>query len=500
MGLTEKLFGGTIASAVARGIEERLPAIRDEVAKQSIAEATSAEASQWAFEHLSSAQYAPGQYELPQAFQDQIIRDSYWQYEAHGLGYMIVARIISLIFEGGLQYTIAFDEGVPTDVQAMTRKRLDLFWYDENVDLQDRAAEFVLQALLAGEHGLRLDVDPDNGAVSLFDICREDVKDLGLAARDKRRLETVTLKGDMMNLKERPEEALQVVRKNAAGYLEGDCLYFRLDTRASKRRGSPVLQRVIDELKAEKKFRVLSSDRIIQRMAVFVSTTLKGSTLKQVAEYAAQQPKTIPSGTVWYQNDMVTRDFQSANMEAGDISVMDKLLITVILGSFGFPLSWFAFGDSSTKATSETQQGPAAEDSKRMKRGIFSVFEKLMYFVLDRAILAHTITPTPDAKITVKDVDGNGVQKRLRDCITITVAPVPLAKEKPEGKPLDATSAAMDVIGKDDARALDQGQKLLTPENEVALMNYALARDGVGLEVTVPEETPEKVKTEEDEA
>lgn len=491
MGITDKLFGKQISEAVQAGIEAQLPAIREELEKQQIAEATSSEASGYAFQHLSGSNYNPGSYELPQAFQEIVIRDSHWQYEAHGLGYIIIARIVSLIFEGGLQYAVEFDDGVPVDLQAAIRKRLDLFFYNEDVDLQDRAQEFVIECLLSGEHGWRLFADADNGAVTIADVCRADVGTLNIDPVDKRKLVSIELKPDpkkMYDQEDKIRRTLNTVRKNGRGFLEGDLLYYRLDTRASKKRGSPIMQRIVDELKAEKRFRIQGSDRMIQRLATFLSVTLKGASLKQVQEYAKAQPKSIPSGSVWYQNDQMMREFLSANLEAGDIAKMIEIFFTIIAGMMGMPVSWFGFGSSTNRATADSQQEPAAQDSRKTKRGLFGLFEKLMYYALDQALLHGVITQTPDMKIPVTDVDGNPVEKALRECITITVSPVPLAEKQPDGKPLEATTAALAVITSDDARSDTNGAKLLSPENEVALMNYALARDGVGIEVVKQEE------------
>lgn len=499
MGLTERLFGDRIQDAVERRLEERIPEIRDELARTTAAEATSPEASSWAFEHLSGRQYATGSSELPQPYIDATLRDSNWLYESHGLAYMIVSRIVSLIFEGGLQYTVEFDDGVPDDAQAAIRKRLDGFFYGEDSDLQDRAQEFVLEALLNGEHGWRLRVDPDSGEVQIGDVRRYDVEDMDLDRFDSRKLMRIRLRKDLgeeCDEMTEEERTLRVVRiehdatSNAYQHLAGDVLYYRLDTRASKRRGSPVLQRVTDELRALKRFQVMSTDRIIQRLATFVSVTLKGKSLPEVQAYADSQPKSIPSGTIWYGNDQVERRFESGTLEGYEITAIIKTLITTVAGSFGMPISWFGFGDGTNKATADSQQEPAAQDSRRIKRGMFELFEKLLYFVVDQAIIHRVVSTAPQQKIAVTDSDGRSVQKLLRDCVTITVSPIPMTKQMPDGAALEATAAAIEIISKDDMRGSETGQKLLSPENAIALMNHALARDGVGIEVVQQEDVP----------
>jgi hypothetical protein len=490
MGLTERLFKG----AIERAITERLPAIREQVSRQVVAEAVPPGA--YAYEQLSSAGYRPGSYELPAGFLDRVIRDSNWLYESHGLASIIITQMMSLVFEGGLRYSLTADRGLDPALEAEARKRLDLFWYDEGVDLQDRGEEFALQCLLSGEHGWRLDVDPDNGKVSLGDLPREDVEDLLLDPRDKRRLMAVKTKGDLLDRV--PGETLPTAQLCLDDslpqyrHLAGSCLYYRIDTRATKRRGSPVLQRVVDELKAEKKFRVQSSERMLHRMATFVSVTLKNMTLKEVQDYAASQPRTIPSGGVWYQTDQMERKLESATMEGSESANVIRTLITVIAGSMGMPISWFGFGDGSTRSTAEAQQEPAARASRRMKRGIFGVYEKLMYFVLDQAILHRVLAPTPMEEVEVEDQDGRKMRKLLRDCFTISVTPEPLEERKPEGLPLQATKEAIGILAADDARGEMSGVRLFAPENAIVLVNHALSRDGVGIEVVQQEETEPK--------
>ena len=482
MRITEKLFSKSIAAEV----ERRIPAIREEVIRTTAMEATAADEASYAFSHLSSVQTGYGQLGLPEVFKEQAIRDSHWQYETHGYAYLIVSRIISIIFEGGLQYTLTFDDAVPANVQSAIRKRLQSWWDSEDTDLQDRAQEFVLECLLSGEHGWRMYVDPDNGEVSLSDLPRMLVGDIHVSARDPRRIGAVVTKA-LVDVSDSKEETLAPVRlcadANKAEYkhLSGDVLYYRLDTRSSKKRGSPVLQRVVDELKAEKRFRVLSTDRTVERMKTFVSVTLEGYSDKQILEYANTQ-RSIPTG-VWYGNEKVKRQFESANVEAGEIVQMTRTLITIIMGSFGMPISWAGFGDGSTKATSETQQEPAAKDSRRMKRGIFGVYEKTMYFVADQFIVHNPQVHPPLALIETTDADGAPAKKLLRECMTIKVAPVPLEEEKPDGDPLEATTAAVDLVAKDDLRFAETQRRLFTDETLTALINYALARDGVGITI-----------------
>lgn len=489
MALIEKLFAG----AINRYAEARA----NELARARVAETHGQpDDDEYAFRKLTSSK---GSSDLPDIFVNQVLRESHWLYESHGLAERIIERCLSIVNDAGYDYQIAFLPEFETQYEKyadVLRSRLESFWASKDVDIQNRITESIIEVLLSGEQGWQLDVDPSNGVVRLGDFTRQEVTDIEIDAFDRRRLAAVYRQIDI-DEKLRLAVVGEDLDANSPSYrhLKGDCFYIRRKTRASKRRGKPLLQTVIDEMKAEKKFRILSSDRSIARMSSYLDVLLKGMTQDEVDAYAQSQGNSLPlNGRKYYHNDQVEAEFKSANLESYELANMYRTAITIIAGMLGMPISWFGFGDGSTKATSETQQEPAEKDMKHQKESFVSLLEDLLYFVADQAILCGYVTGSRELK-TVQ-LSGDTRAKRIRDCFTITVTPKPLAKEKPTGDPLAATSAAIDILAKDDLRASEGKAKLFPPEKEEALLNFALGKDGTGIELVYEEEkTPTPTPT-----
>lgn len=434
--------------------------------------------------------------DLPQPFVAQILRDSHWMYESHGLAERIIERACSLILEGGPTYAVefvpSFEDRYP-EYAKLIRTRLENWWYSKDADMPARIDDALRELLLSGEHGWRLKVS-DNGWVRIGDLTRYDVRDLAADAFDKRRLAQITIEGGQTG-EEIPLEILHEcddLERTEYKHLVGDCVYMRLKTRASKMRGRPLLQAVIDELRNEKRFRMLSADRSITRMGSFVDITVDGDAEDVEAIRAEYEDRPPENGRAFVHNKQVEAKYESASIESNELANMYRNNITIIAGFLGMPISWFGYGDGSTKATSETQQGPAEIDYKSMRERFLSAVKDLLYFVVDQAIISGAVASSSlDRTVEVTDEDGQTLRRRIRDCVTITVSTRPLAEEKPKTTPLAATTAVMDIISKDDLRAQATGVKLFPPEKEIELVNFALGSDGTGVEV-VYEATSER--------
>jgi hypothetical protein len=260
-------------------------------------------------------------------------------------------------------------------------------------------------------------------------------------------------------------------------------------------RGRPLLQAVIDELRNEKRFRMLSADRSITRMSSFVDISVDGDAEDVEAIRAEYEDRPPENGRAFVHNNQVAVEYKSASLESYELANMYRNNITIIAGFLGMPISWFGYGDGSTKATSETQQDPATIDYKAMREGFLATVEELLYFVVDQAILSGAVASSAlDRTVEVDDGDGQTLRRWIRDCVTITVATKPLSEEKPKTTPLAATTAVMEIIAKDDLRAQATGVKLFPPEKEIELVNFALGSDGTGVEV-VYEPTAEPAAT-----
>lgn len=251
-------------------------------------------------------------------------------------------------------------------------------------------------------------------------------------------------------------------------------------------------------MRVAKKFRILATDRMVARLSLFMDTELTGMSDEQIAEFVRTHGTAIPSqGHRFIHSEGVKNTFLSATLEAGDINATIQTQTIGIVGALGHPISWYGYGDGSTRATAETQQTPAAMDMKRFKGQIIEALQTLLYYVADAAILSRYVSSdpsvTPLTEIDVKDADGNPARRIMRECIAITVSTIPSAPQ--QAKSLAVTKDAVAVIASDDSGAELSGKRMLTDDKRRALMNWALAADGVGIEVEAFEEA---AKAEED--
>lgn len=481
MGLTDILFGRQIQASVDTAVAQELE--RHGVAESSLTE------DDYAFRLLSGAH---GRFDLPEVWTQRILNQSHHLYDSHGLAEVIIDRILSIILEGGLAYEVQFDETVQPDedyelYKRAASRRLEKWWYAAETNIQERARMFITELLLSGEHGWRIKVAEGNGWVRIGDFTRLEVKDLIVDDFDRMQLAAVAL----LSTGAEDGAVLHVIGEDqdpaspSYTFLTGDCIYHRFKPRASKRRGKPVLQTVIDELTAEKKFRVLGVDRMIARLSVFLQTVLEGKSDKEVEDYAKKVTHKMPAaGTRIFVNEKIKNDFVAAKLEAYEISNTINTMISVIAGMLGFPPSWLGIGEGSNRAIAETQQEPAERNTKSEKENILGAFERVLYFVVDQAIIAKYVTQDPRRKVNVKDSDGNVISKSLRECITINVYPVPLAAKKKDEKPLSASTAAAELmVLLNELARNNSGKSILDSAQRAALLNAGFKEDGVGIEI-----------------
>ncbi|HOJ03297.1 MAG TPA: hypothetical protein PK916_04765 [Bacteroidota bacterium] len=472
MGLLDNILGARIEKLAETKAQELL--------KQKVAESDPSRRQvegqeDYLFRRIRGQQY---QYEIPDGIQQTIVRDSNWLFQTHGIARRIIKRVRSIIAEGGFQYSISFEEGVPDNHRAQIQHAIDRFWTRRSNRIQRRLVDFVEALLVEGEAGFVFDV-LSNGEVRLGDLCRGQVAELVFDDFD-----TTALKAVRINSGKEIEELTLLKDDALQQRFTGKALYARFEAGRLNKRGVPLLQAVIDELTSEKKFRILSTDRTVARMSLFMDTTLTDASPDEVKAYAEEHGNDIPMhGWRFIHNEKVRNEFISANTEVGEITTFIKTMITLIAGALGMPESWFGFGGETTRATAQTQQEPAALDSKSQKTEIMEQLSDLLHFVVDEAIAARYIdTASASPMVNVKLPDGTEKEKPLREAFTVSVTPLPLSKQE-DGQPLAATTAALDVISKDDLRASESGRKkLFTADHEISLMNWAAKRDGTDLE------------------
>lgn len=481
-------------------VEELTTRAREEGRATRIGEAVE---DDYMYRRLSGVQ---GVYELGESINQIVLTHCHRLYQSHGLADFIIQRAASIFLEGGLQYALTFDE-LPEDTDDQTRKayddfrratekRIESWWNDAEIDIDDRSSQFVDELLVSGEHGWRFDVDPSNGFVRVGDLPRTEVGDIFIDTFDTTRMRAVVplnpadpstgalraaTRGTDKSL------ALPLIRRNTeTGFIEGKVAYHRLRPTSTMRRGRPVLQAVVDELSSEKTFRITATDRALVRLTTFLETSIEGMDADALDAYAkAHGGNQMPvNGQRIYVNEKMKNEFKSANIEASDVSTWIESAITVIAAAMGWPISWFSYGSSTNRATAETQEDPAYRNLNRQKRQMLKFFEGVLYFVIDSAAKFGYLYAGPEPLVAVKGRDeGTVVRKPLRQCVTVTMSTRPLAKRAKDANPMGATKAVMEILVLIKQLRLDFGAEILTPEQIAQVLNAGFAADDVGIEV-----------------
>lgn len=416
---------------------------------------------------------------LPDMYVRRVIRDSHWMYETHGMAKRLVNRIVSYIYEGGLRYTIEFVDGFPEKFADVMEDRLDRWWKSDELDIQERGREFNIELLLSGEHGWLLDVAA-NGWVYVGDLPREEVGDVWADSFDRRRLTDIVVGRKDNGVKIPLVTEDRDPDSPSYMHLAGNVIYLRLDTRSSKLRGSPLLQDTVDELRNEKKFRLLATDRLLARLSTFLSVKINGMNPTQVAKFAAGKSRELPeSGRKVYHSDQVEYEYISGKLEAADVTKYMETFLTIIAGMKGMPISHFGFGAGTNKSTADSQQGPAQLDFKALKNRFLGAVQRLIEFHLDQMILKGHVDPVGRTMVRLED----GTVKKFRDCFDVTVQNIPVSTDQKGSVPFEATAKIIEVLGKHLLYAKETGRPIFSDEHQVALLNYALAYDGTGITI-----------------
>ena len=476
---------GLVRNFVERVFRSRKPAVAQRVVR------LAADAGDEGFVELSGGRKQRTR-ELSETQRIEVVRQSSLLYESHGTAEMIINRMHTFVFEKGFDLSLKFAPGIPDEVQALIEKRMFLqYWEDEQVAIQNRTTVLIAESAIEGEYGVRVRTWP-NGTVSYGEVRTREIVEVHLDDFDP--LQTVML---VMRDAKNQRIPLNVVRRVSNteradyGYLAGDVLWYKLGLRKTQPRGRSDLQAIIDELADDKAFRHVAAQKVLDGMTTFMDVLLEGMSDEGVKEWMKNNPTTLAevSGLIRYHNETVTYKPQTVDMKAYEITQMIKTNAAYPLGTKGYPLSWFAFGDGTNYATAKAQQFPVFADFDSRQTSVREFLRTAAQHALDQAILSRWIGT--DSFTTEVEIAGRKVPVTmpLRDGVTIEITPRALKKSDDE-TPFAATTALANAL-RTFLVAGPQGAPLLSDKDTLFLLNAALQQDGVGLVIAEHEDDRE---------
>lgn len=169
--------------------------------------------------------------------------------------------------------------------------------------------------------------------------------------------------------------------------LTGEVIYYRLNRVANQTRGTGFLVEHLDWLDLLDQF-VFEALRGFQaRNTFFWSVKMTGLSEAQIeARKSSFQPP--QTGAARLHNENVEYNAVAPDLKAQDIERALLSMETFIIGSKGFPLTWFGTGESSNRASAEAMAVPTLKMLQSMQRHVRNIVKELAQFVIDQAVIA----------------------------------------------------------------------------------------------------------------
>ncbi len=330
----------------------------------------------------------------------------------------LINTTADFIIGDGFKY-VAVDE----DVQ----KVLDKFVEVNRLDLtaHDKARELGI----FGEQCYRVFVNETTGLVRIGIVDPQNIKQIIADPKDISRLLNAVIAINS-GTNEQKDETLEIIKQNDSGALEGEVFFFKINTVTSVTRGLSDLYNVIDYVDGFDKVLFNSIERTAFMNAFFLDVTITNGKEKEINEHIKNNPPPRP-GTRVVHNEQVKYEFMTPDLQANELTIQLKFLLSIIVGTKGFSLPWLGIGDDTNRATAQEMAVPSMKRLQRRQDFVKEMYRQMGEFAIQQAKLSknNTLSQNADMTFTVemsplsqKDVET--ASKSFKD----VVAGVSLAK------------------------------------------------------------------------
>lgn len=306
--------------------------------------------------------------------QERALEIAWFLYEQNPLAKRLITLMTDLVVGGGISV-----EAEDERVQAV----IDRVWTGRINHLQVRAREFHNALGITGELVLPVAANPVTGGLALGYLDPAQVEAIiplpdNILVADRIRLKDDRLSGQ-------PARELRIVRENPlTGRLEGEVFYKGINKLPNSLRGRPDLLAYADWIDMYDQFMLSEVERIQLQSAFVWDLKMEGADEKKIRERLAALPQPRP-GQVFGHNEKETLEARTPDLKAADRSQAGRMLLTHIVGSFGFPLTYFGFTDSN-HATIEGQNDVMLRTPASRQLEYQAFLELIVRYAIEQAV------------------------------------------------------------------------------------------------------------------
>jgi len=305
--------------------------------------------------------------------QERALEISHFLWEQNPLAKRLIGLMTDMVIGGGLTVE-AEDERL--------QQVLDATWSNQTNQLQTRAREFYTAQMLTGELFITNAVNPVSGAVIFGYLDPAEIDHVVPSPGNILQPMAVRLKPDAMTGTE--GKLLTIVQENpATGLLEGEVFYHGINKLPNSLRGRPDLLAFADSIDQFDQFLLTFGEQAYLQSSFVYDLKMTGADEKAIQDRLAKFPTPRP-GTVFAHNEKEELEVQSPSLQAQDRSNAARMLLTHIVGTFGFPLTYFGFTDSNN-ATIQGQNDVMMRTPQARQQEYRAFIGQLVRYVLERA-------------------------------------------------------------------------------------------------------------------
>jgi hypothetical protein len=179
------------------------------------------------------------------------------------------------------------------------------------------------------------------------------------------------------------------------GKMVGQVFYWQINKVANQTRGHGMLITLMDWVDSFDQFLFDALEGVRLRNAFFYTATMKGKTQEQLEELA-KKVKAPASGTVRLANENTTWDVVTPDLKAMDVDQVLRTFQVFIVGTKGFPSTWFGSGEDANRASSTAMSIPTMRMLKATQKIVKRIIKDMARFVIDQAVIGKTLKLAKD--------------------------------------------------------------------------------------------------------
>lgn len=305
--------------------------------------------------------------------QERMLQVAWYLFEQNGLAKRLITLMTDLVVGGGITVE-AEDERL--------QEVIDNALTGTGKYLQSKAREFHNALMVSGELCLPVAVNPVSGALTMGYIDPAQIKAIIPQPGNVLVPQFVVLKGDTGTGQD--GQRLTVVHENPmTGRLKGEVFLKGINKLPNSFRGRSDLLPHADWVDQYDQFMLAFVEQIYLQTAFIWDYTVEGADQPTIEAKLKKLGNPKP-GTVFGHNEKESLEARTPDLKAGDRSAAGRMLLTHIVGTFGYPLSYFGFTDSN-HATIEGQNDVMMRTPQARQIEFREFLEQPIRFAIEQA-------------------------------------------------------------------------------------------------------------------